>query len=92
MSRFNNSVRTVKMVRLADAHSVGELVLLQSLLDGSGIGYVVRHAHIGSLYPGMPGLSSHVLVDEQDRTRAEELLRRLRLDVREVSDDMEGGG
>ena len=66
---------------------MGELAMLQSLLDGSGIEYVIRHAHVGSLYPGVPALTSRVMVDEHDYQRAEEILRRLRLDVRDVSEE-----
>ncbi|HLZ35638.1 MAG TPA: DUF2007 domain-containing protein, partial [Nitrospira sp.] len=64
---------------------MGELVMLQSLLEGSGIEYVIRHAHVSSLYPGVPALNSHVMVEEEDYPRAELLLQRLRVDVREVS-------
>ncbi len=92
MKHVEDGPRVRTMVRLAEIHSVGELVLLQSLLEGSGIAYVIRHAHIGSLYPGMPGLSSHVLVDVQDQSSAEQLLYRLRVDVRDVSDDSGEGG
>ncbi len=75
------------LVRLADMHSVGELVILQSLLDGSGIRYVVRHANVSSLYPGVPALTSQVYVEARELARAEHLLNRLRLEVREVSDE-----
>jgi hypothetical protein len=74
----------MSLVRLTQPYNMGELALLQSLLDGSGIEYVIRHAHMNSLYPGVPGLNSHVMVDEHDYSRAELLLQRLRLDVREV--------
>jgi Putative prokaryotic signal transducing protein len=75
----------MSLVSLTEPYNLGELILLQSLLEGSGIEYVVQHAHMGSLYPGVPGLNSCVMVDEDDQPRAELLLRRLRLDVREVS-------
>jgi len=54
----------------------------------SGIEYMIRHANVSSLYPGLPGLDSHVMVAEQDYARAEAILQRLRLDVREVSGEM----
>jgi len=55
----------MNLVRLAEPYNIGELILLQSLLEGSGIAYLIRHANISSLYPGLPGLTSHVMVEEQ---------------------------
>ena len=78
----------MNLVRLTEPHNVGELVMLQSLLEGSGIAYTIRHANISSLYPGLPGLDSHVMVAEQDYARAEAILQRLRLDVGELSGEM----
>ena len=52
---------------------MGELALIKSLLEGSGIPYVVHHEHVGSLYPGVPFLSGRVLVAEAERDRAETL-------------------
>lgn len=75
----------MSLVRLTEPYNIGELVVLQSLLEGSGIEYVIRHAHVSSLYPGVPALNSHVMVEEEDYPRAELLLQRLRVDVREVS-------
>lgn len=75
----------MSLVRLTEPYNLSELVMLQSLLEGSGIQYVIRHAHVGSLYPGVPALNSHVMVEEQDYPRAELLLQRLRVDMREVS-------
>jgi hypothetical protein len=75
----------MSLVRLTEPYNMGELVMLQSLLEGSGIEYVIRHAHVSSLYPGVPALNSHVMVEEHDYPRAELLLQRLRVDVREVS-------
>ncbi|HMU55457.1 MAG TPA: DUF2007 domain-containing protein [Nitrospira sp.] len=74
----------MSLIRIAEPFTPGELVMLQSLLDGSGIEYVVRHANIGSLYPGIPALTSQVFVDERDVPRAEHLLSRLRSELREV--------
>lgn len=75
------------LVRLAEPYNLGEQVMLQSLLDGSGIEYLVRDAHMSSLYPGIPALTSKIFVDERDLPRAEHLLGRLRLSVREISDE-----
>jgi hypothetical protein len=75
----------MRFVHLAKLYDLGELIMLQSLLGGSGIEYVVRHANAGSLYPGVPALTPHVMVDERDVLRAEQLLCRLRLPVRDVS-------
>jgi hypothetical protein len=80
----------MNLVRLTEPHNVGELILLQSLLEGSGIVYLIRHANVSSLYPGVPGLMSHVMVDERDYPRAEAILQRLRVDVREVTGEMGG--
>ena len=80
----------MNLVRLAEPYNIGELILLQSLLEGSGIAYLIRHANISSLYPGLPGLTSHVMVEELDYPRAEKILQRLRLDVREVTGEMGG--
>jgi hypothetical protein len=77
----------MNLIRLTEPHNVGELIVLQSLLEGSGIAYLIRHANVSSLYPGLPGLTSHVMVAEKDYPRAEAILQRLRLDVREVSGD-----
>jgi hypothetical protein len=72
------------MVVLREAGDMGELAMIKSLLEGSGIPYVVHHEHVGSLYPGVPFLSGRVLVDEALRDRAEVLLSRLHLDIREA--------
>lgn len=73
------------MIRLTEPQSMGELAMITSLLEGSGIGYVVHNEHMSSLYPGLPILTSCILVDEGDQSRAEVLLSRLRLAVRDVS-------
>jgi hypothetical protein len=75
----------MSLVRLVEPYNMGELMVLQSVLDGSGIGYVVRYAHISSLYPGVPALNPHIMVDEHDLARAESLLHRLRVEMRDVS-------
>jgi hypothetical protein len=81
----------MSLIRLAEPYNLGELVMLQSLLDGSGIAYVVRHANVSSLYPGIPALTSQIFVEERDFARAEHLLDRLRLEVREVAEEMPDG-
>ena len=82
----------MSLVRLTEPYNVGELVILQSVLAGSGIHYIVRHANMSSLYPGVPALTSQVYVEECDLPRAEHLLNRLRLEVRVVSDGVAGKG
>ncbi|MBA5865904.1 MAG: DUF2007 domain-containing protein [Nitrospira sp. CR1.3] len=82
----------MSLIRLAELYSPGELLMLQSLLDGSGIAYVLRHANMSSLYPGIPALTSQVFVEERELPRAEHLLDRLRLEVRDVSDEIPGSG
>ena len=80
----------MNLVRLTEPHNVGEQIMLQSLLEGSGIAYLIRNANVSSLYPGLPCLTSHVMVEERDYPRAEAILQRLRLDVREVTGEMGG--
>jgi hypothetical protein len=73
------------MIRLTEPQSMGELAMITSLLEGSGIAYIVQNEHMSSLYPGLPILTSRVMVDERDQVNAEMLLSRLRLEVRDVS-------
>jgi hypothetical protein len=75
----------MSMVMLSEPRNVSELMLIKSLLDGNGIGYLVRNEHVSSLYPGLPALSSQVMVDERDHLHAEVLLSRLPLEIRDVS-------
>lgn len=72
------------LVKLTEPRDMGELALVKSLLEGSGIPYVVHHEHVSSLYPGVPFLTSRVMVDESQIARAEALLERLRRQIREV--------
>jgi hypothetical protein len=73
------------MICLTEPKNMGELAMITSLLDGSGIGYLLENEHMSSLYPGLPILNSRVLIDECDRLSANLLLSRLRVDVRDVS-------
>ncbi len=73
------------MIHLTSAQDVGELAMIKSLLDGNRIAYVIHGEHVSSLYPGMPFVGSRVLVDVSDLARAEILLSRLRLSIREAS-------
>jgi len=73
------------MIRLTEPQSMGELAMITSLLEGSGIAYIVQNEHVSSLYPGLAILNSSVMVDERDQVNAEMLLSRLRLAVRDVS-------
>ena len=75
----------MSMIRLTEPQSMGELAMITSLLEGSGISYLVQNEHMSSLYPGLPILNSSVMVDERDQVNAEMLLSRLRLEVRDVS-------
>ena len=74
-----------RMIHLTSAQDVGELAMIKSLLDGNRIAYVVHGEHMSSLYPGMPFVVSRVMVDASDQARAEVLLSRLRLSIREAS-------
>lgn len=75
----------MSMIRLTEPHSLGELVIVKSLLESNGIPYVVHHEHVSSLYPGVPFLGTKVMIDSVDLSRAELLLSRLWLEVRDVS-------
>jgi hypothetical protein len=75
----------MSLIRLTEPHNLGELAIVKSLLESNGIPYVVHHEHVSSLYPGIPFLSSKVMIDPVDLSRAELLLSRLRLEVRDVS-------
>lgn len=75
----------MQMVHLTSARDVGELAMIKSLLDGNRIAYVVHDEHVSSLYPGVPFFVCRVMVDALDYTRADTLLSRLRLCVREAS-------
>jgi len=78
---------STKLVTLCEPGDVGELALIKSLLDGNGIPYAVQHEHIGALYPGVALLGSRVMVEERDKQRAEILLSRLALQIREETDE-----
>ncbi|MEP7150731.1 MAG: DUF2007 domain-containing protein [Nitrospira sp.] len=80
---------SAKLVTLCEPGDVGELALIKSLLDGSGILYTVHHEHIGALYPGVSLLCSRVMVAEGDKQRAEILLSRLALQIREATEETE---
>ena len=73
------------MICLTEPQNMGELAMVTSLLEGSGIGYLLENEHVSRLYPGLPILNSRVMIDERDRLSAEVLLSRLRLEVRDVS-------
>jgi len=83
--RFDPGGLDMPMIRLTEPQSMGELAMITSLLEGSGIHYVVQNEHMSSLYPGLPILNSSVMVDERDQDNANMLLSRLRLEVRDVS-------
>ena len=69
------------MIRLTEPHSMGELAMIKSLLEGNGIVYIVQNEHVSSLYPGLPILNSSVMVNACDQVYAEVLLSLLRLEV-----------
>ncbi|MEO8340085.1 MAG: DUF2007 domain-containing protein [Nitrospirota bacterium] len=69
------------MIRLTEPQSMGELAMIMSLLEGSGIDYIVQNEHVSSLYPGLSILNSSVMVNACDQVYAEVLLSLLRLEV-----------
>lgn len=80
-----NGSSSGKLVTLCEPQGIGELALIKSLLDGNGIAYAVHDEHIGALYPGVPLLCGRVMVEEREKARAETLLSRLALQVREAT-------
>ena len=87
MTLRNHPINLQHLVTLCEPADVGELALIRSLLDGNGIPYAVQHEHIGALYPGVALLGGRVMVEETDRQRAEILLSRLALHVREATSE-----
>ena len=79
----------MQIVHLIDAQDVGELAMIQSLLDGNRIPYVIHDEHVSRLYPGVPFFVSRVMVDDAHLARAQTLLSRLRLSVREAESSLE---
>ena len=75
------------LVSLCEPADVGELALIRSLLDGNGIPYAIQHEHIGAHYPKGALFDSRVMVAEYYRQRAEILLSRLALQVREATSE-----
>jgi len=75
----------VPLIHLTNAQNVGELAIIKSLLEGNRIPYVIHGEHVSSLYPGVPSCVGRVMVNVSDRARAETLLSRLRLSIREAS-------
>ncbi|MBH0178761.1 MAG: DUF2007 domain-containing protein [Nitrospira sp.] len=75
----------MRMIHLITTQDVGELAIIKSLLDGNRITSVIHGEHMSSLYPGVPFFVSRVMVDVSDQARAEILLSRLRLSIREAS-------
>jgi hypothetical protein len=75
----------MQMIHLTSAQDVGELAIIKSLLDGNRIAYVIHGEHVSSLYPGISFFVCRVMVDASDQARAETLLSRLRLSIREAS-------
>jgi hypothetical protein len=73
------------IICLTEPQNMGELAMITSLLEGSGIAYLLQNEHVSSLYPGLPILNSRVMIDERDWLAADVLLSRLRLEVRDVS-------
>ena len=72
------------MVKLIESYDEGELALIKSLLEGSGIPYFVQNEHFGSLYPGvaLPFNARVVMVDESDMGRAGTLLGEITAEMR----------
>jgi len=73
------------LIHLTNTQDVGELAMIKSLLDGNRIPYVIHDEQMSSLYPGVPFFVSRVMVEASDRDRAETLLSRLRMAIRDAT-------
>ena len=73
------------MRHLITAHDMGELAIIKSLCEANNIPCLFQDEHVSSLYPGVLDLRCQVLVDESEWKRADTLLSRLRLPIREVT-------
>lgn len=69
---------------LTTAHDMGELAIIKSLCEANGISCLFQDEHVSSLYPGVLELRCQVMVEESEWERADTLLSRLRLPIREV--------
>lgn len=69
---------------LTTAQDLGELAIIKGLCEVNKISCCFQHEHIGSLYPGCAAMQCRVLVEDDDWDRADTLIRRLRLPLREV--------
>lgn len=69
---------------LTSAQDLGELALIKSLCEANSIHCLLQDEHVSSLYPGCPALFCRVLVEDADWDRADTLLSRLRLPIREA--------
>ena len=70
---------------LTTAHDMGELAIIKSLCEANGISCLFQNEHASSLYPGVLELRCQVMVEESEWERADTLLSRLRLPIRDVT-------
>jgi hypothetical protein len=70
---------------LTTAYDLGELAIIKSLCEANGIACLFQDEHASSLYPGVMELRCQVMVAESEWQRADTLLSRLRLPIREVA-------
>lgn len=75
----------MRMRYLTTAHDMGELAIIKSLCAANDIPCLFQDEHVSSLYPGVLELRCQVMVDESEWERADTLLSRLRLQIRDVT-------
>jgi Putative prokaryotic signal transducing protein len=75
----------MRMRYLTTAHDIGELAIIKSLCEANGMPCLFQDEHVSSLYPGVLEMRCQVMVDESEWERADMLLSRLRLPIREVA-------
>ena len=75
----------MRMRYLTTAQDIGELGIIKSLCEANGMSCLFQDEHVSSLYPGVLELRCQVMVEESEWERADTLLSRLRLPIREIT-------
>mgnify|MGYP001589456343 CR=1 FL=1 len=71
------------MIPVWESYDEGELAMIRSVLEGSGIDYLVNHDFFCSLYPGL-GVAFNartVVVHQEDWSRARTLIEWMKQDL-----------
>ncbi|MEQ1793968.1 MAG: DUF2007 domain-containing protein [Nitrospira sp.] len=70
---------------LTTAYDMGELAIIKSLCEANDVPCLFQDEHVSSLYPGVLELRCQVMVEESDWERADALLSRLRMPIRDIT-------